>query len=115
MESPAPSTNAKLGSPEATTKPAAASLLADSPPPVTSAPKAPAAIGKRVEGPAAAGDFIVALARDLDRNVWVGTEDKGVLRGTPNGEWTQFTTQDGLGDDNGYAICCDRLGRVWVG
>ena len=38
-----------------------------------------ASIGKRVEGPAAAGDFIVALARDLDGNVWVGTEDKGVL------------------------------------
>lgn len=114
-ELPVPSANAKPGSLEVSAKPATASSLADSLPPVTSAPKVSAAIGKRVEGPAAAGNFIVALARDHDGNVWVGTEDKGVLRGTPNGEWTQFTTQDGLGDDNGYAICCDRLGRVWVG
>ena len=111
----APSVNAKSDSPEASTKSAGASPLADTKPPVTSVTKAPTVIGKRVEGPAAAGNFIMALARDLDGNVWVGTEDKGVLRGTPNGEWTQFTTQDGLGDDNGYAICCDRLGRVWVG
>ena len=111
----APSANAKPDSPEASTKSAGASPLGNSQPPIAAAPKAPAAIGKRVEGPAAAGDFIVALARDLDGNVRVGTEDKGVLRGTPNGEWTQFTTQDGLGDDHGYAICCDRLGRVWVG
>ena len=26
-----------------------------------------------------------------------------------------FTTDDGLGDDNGYAVACDRLGRIWVG
>ena len=72
-------------------------------------------IGTLVKGPEAVGDFVMALARDLAGNVWVGTEDRGVLRGTPEGVWTQFTTQDGLGDDNGYAICCDRLGRVWVG
>ena len=114
-ESHTPSDKAKPNRPEASTTPAALSPLADSQPRVTSAPKTPVAIGKRVDGPSAAGNFIVALARDLDGNVWVGTEDKGVLRGTPNGEWTQFTTQDGLGDDNGYALCCDRLGRIWVG
>ncbi len=28
---------------------------------------------------------------------------------------TQYTTRDGLGDNNGYALACDRKGRVWVG
>ena len=110
-----PSTSEKPNRSEASTKPAAASPVADAPPPVASAPKTPAGSGKRVDGPSAAGNFIVALARDLDGNVWVGTEDQGVLRGTPNGDWTQFTTKDDLGDDNGYALCCDRLGRIWVG
>ncbi len=29
--------------------------------------------------------------------------------------WRQFTIADGLGDNNGYAIACDKLGRIWVG
>ena len=75
----------------------------------------PKIVGMPVKGSEAAGNFIMALCHDLDGNVWVGTEDHGVLRGTPEGVWTQFTTKDGLGDDNAYAICCDRLGRVWAG
>ena len=51
--------------------------------------------------------------------LWIGTEDKGVWRfdaQAPTGKnWTQFTTKDGLGDDNAYAITVDVLGRVWVG
>lgn len=61
------------------------------------------------------GNFVMALCRDLDGNVWVGTEDNGVLRGAPDGKWTQFTTKDGLGDDFGYALGCDEQGRIWVG
>jgi len=62
------------------------------------------------------GEFIVSLASDKQGNVWVGTEDKGVFRyAPPTNQWTQFTTKDGLGDNNGYAICKDRLGRMWVG
>ncbi|MBY0527384.1 MAG: hypothetical protein K2R98_28570 [Gemmataceae bacterium] len=67
----------------------------------------------------ATGNFIVALAQDLQGNVWVGTEDKGVFRYEPKAsegkQWTQFTRKDGLGDDNAYAIAVDKLGRVWVG
>jgi hypothetical protein len=63
--------------------------------------------------------FIMALAEDKFGNVWIGTEDKGVFRYNPSADellqWTQFTTKDGLGDDNAYAIACDELGRVWVG
>jgi frataxin-like iron-binding protein CyaY len=67
----------------------------------------------------ATGNFIVALAQDLQGNIWVGTEDKGVFRYDPKAaegnQWTQFNSKNGLGDDNAYAIACDKLGRVWVG
>ncbi len=62
------------------------------------------------------GAFIVALASGGRGEVWAGTEDNGVWRYQPrDGKWTQFTTKDGLGDDNGYALALDRRGRVWVG
>ncbi len=31
------------------------------------------------------------------------------------GEWKQFTTKDGLGDDYAYSVAVDQQGRVWVG
>lgn len=65
------------------------------------------------------GEFIVALAQDQRGSIWVGTEDKGVWCYTssamPGKKWRQYTTKDGLGDDNAYAITTDRMGRVWVG
>ena len=65
------------------------------------------------------GDFVVALARDAAGRLWVGTEGNGVWRHDPSAaagrQWTQFTSQDGLGDDNAYALACDKRGRVWVG
>ena len=46
------------------------------------------------------GEFIVSLAKDHQGNIWVGTEDLGVFRFSPNAEanqqWRQFTTKDGL-------------------
>jgi ligand-binding sensor domain-containing protein len=66
-----------------------------------------------------AGAFVVSLAQDHAGQVWVGTEDLGVFRYDPtaaeNAQWTEFTKRDGLGDDNAYALCVDRLNRVWVG
>ncbi len=63
--------------------------------------------------------FTTALARDNQGQIWVGTEDKGVWRynaaAPENQRWKQFTTRDGLGDDNGYALAVDKRGRVWVG
>ena len=85
------------------------------------------------------GQFVMALCRDLDGNLWAGTEDTGVWRYSPAAEegkrWAQFTrastggapepygptvtayTPDEfvLGDDNGYALACDKLGRIWAG
>ena len=71
--------------------------------------------GTKVDGSAAAGNFVTALCRDVNGNIWVGTEDKGILRGTPDGHWTKFTTTDGLGDESCYALCCDQVGRIWAG
>jgi hypothetical protein len=85
------------------------------------------------------GKFIMALCQDLDGNLWVGTEDTGVWRFSPNAEngrrWAQFARErtngkpepagptlpaqsadaDCLGDNVAYALACDKLGRVWVG
>ena len=65
------------------------------------------------------GKFIMSLARSSDGKVWVGTEGQGVWRfdskATPGGQWTQFTTADGLGDDYAYSVAVDKRGRVWVG
>src|SRR4029077_19578052 len=66
--------------------------------------------------PPTAPQFIMALARDAQGNVWAGCEDQGVWKmDAVTSRWQQFTTAAGLGDDNGYALACDRLGRVWVG
>jgi len=64
-----------------------------------------------------AGKFITALERDDRGRVWIGTEDEGVLVCDPagDGKLRQFTTTDGLGDDNAYALACDGQGRVWAG
>ena len=80
-------------------------------------PPAPAEIPERsLNCPA---KFIVSLASDLKGNLWVGTEDSGVYRYTADtagsGQWQQFTTRDGLGDNNAYAITCDKQGRIWIG
>jgi hypothetical protein len=58
------------------------------------------------------------MAQDIYGDIWVGTEDLGLFRchKDNSGEhWLNFTTKDGLGDNNGYAICCDKQGRIWVG
>ena len=63
--------------------------------------------------------FVMSLCRDLQGRLWVGCEDSGVWCFDPSlpraKQWRQYTTKDGLGDDNGYAVACDRLGRVWCG
>jgi sugar lactone lactonase YvrE len=63
--------------------------------------------------------FITAMCVDLSGNLWIGTEGDGIQRFEPSAarlhEWTQFTTNDGLGDNNAYALVCDHSGRLWVG
>ncbi len=63
--------------------------------------------------------FIVSMCRDNVGNIWVGTEDRGVYRYNPSApagnRWKQFTTANGLGDNNAYALICDKQGRIWAG
>jgi len=65
------------------------------------------------------GAFVTCLAADREGQIWVGTEDQGVWRydatAAVDRAWTHFTTDNGLGDDNAYAIAVDSLDRVWVG
>ena len=82
------------------------------------------------------GGFVMSMCMDLHGCIWVGLEEDapgdygptppagivqtgGVWRYDPlqqeGWRWTHFTTKDGLGDDNAYAIACDHLGRIWVG
>ncbi|MDR1484382.1 MAG: hypothetical protein LBT09_06125 [Planctomycetaceae bacterium] len=59
--------------------------------------------------------FIVALIHDGQGGAWIGTEDEGVFHCDVDNKISQFTTKNGLGDDNGYALAIDKLGRLWVG
>src|ERR1700733_10801263 len=68
-------------------------------------------VAKR-EGP----QFAMAVLIDHNGNAWVGSEDEGIWeRDAIAGKWRQFAVRDGLGDNNGYAMAEDRLGRIWVG
>ena len=65
------------------------------------------------------GAFVMSLAPDHSGRVWAGTEGNGVWcfdpRAPQDTTWRHFTVQDGLGDDNAYAIAVDADNRVWVG
>jgi ligand-binding sensor domain-containing protein len=59
--------------------------------------------------------FIFAIISDGGNGAWIGTEDEGVFHYNANGKITQYTTKNGLGDNNAYALAIDKLGRLWVG
>ncbi len=62
------------------------------------------------------GGFPVCLAADSSGNIWVGTEGNGLWKyDIAMKAWTQFTTNDGLGDDCVYALAFDQQKRLWAG
>jgi len=67
----------------------------------------------------AQGQFITALCPGPRGTVWIGTEDQGVWQYNPSAptgkQYTYYTTQDGLGDNNAYALAVDKAGRLWAG
>ena len=70
--------------------------------------------------PEDAGAVVMSLAAGPDGTVWVGSEDRGILRFTPSadgggGTWRRFSLPHGLGDPNAYALAVDPKGRVWAG
>ncbi|MCH5291369.1 MAG: hypothetical protein J1D88_06405 [Treponema sp.] len=56
-----------------------------------------------------------SLHHDSGRNIWVGTNDEGLVRISPAGEVAVFTMDDGLPSNSVRAISEDLSGNVWVG
>jgi len=67
----------------------------------------------------AQGQFITSLCPGTRGTVWIGTEDQGVWQYNPAApagkQFAHYTQIDGLGDDNAYALVCDKAGRLWAG
>ena len=57
---------------------------------------------------------IYSLAEDEDRNLWIGTYNQGITR-YRKGEWTTYTTQDGLVNNRSVTVLPDGDGGLWVG
>jgi ligand-binding sensor domain-containing protein/two-component sensor histidine kinase len=57
---------------------------------------------------------IQALLEDHDGNLWIGTEGGGLYRHR-NGEFTLFSTENGLTNNRVWALRESRDGAVWVG
>jgi hypothetical protein len=53
------------------------------------------------------------LSIDLQDRVWAATQRGAYVYS--GGQWTHYTTADGLADDAVYAVCADAWGRVWFG
>jgi len=88
-------------------------------PPPPAAPPAPILTTSLPWDAGKQGQFVESLAQDRQGRIWVATEDNGVWRydpASPAGQrWTQFTTKDGLGSDDVYALLVDQQNRVWAG
>lgn len=71
------------------------------------------------ENPLDKGGYVTAALVDADGGIWFGVEDQGVFHFDPSAsfssQWLHFTTNQGLGDNNGYALASDMNGRLWVG
>src|SRR6185436_10111210 len=59
-------------------------------------------------------EFLYALARDSEGNLWIGTSAGGVVR-LKNGVFAPFGTREGLSHDVAYPVYEDARGRVLVG
>ena len=64
--------------------------------------------------PALKSNTIWALRPDRAGNLWIGTVTGGLVR-YRDGQFTQFTTRDGLASDIVYTLEEDRTGAVWIG
>ena len=64
--------------------------------------------------PALRTNVIWALHPDRAGNLWIGTVTGGLVR-YRDGEFTAFTTRDGLASDIVYTLEEDRAGALWIG
>ncbi len=55
-----------------------------------------------------------AIAEGLDGSLWVGTHGGGLIR-LKDGEWTRYTTREGLLDNRLWELERGRDGSLWIG
>lgn len=64
--------------------------------------------------PALSSDSVSVLHEDRAGDLWIGTDDGGVMR-YRDGEFQSFGAEQGLTESEVRAICEDREGKLWVG
>ena len=64
--------------------------------------------------PGLSSDGICLLHEDSLGDLWIGTDDGGVIR-YREGEFQAFGVAQGLTESEVHAVCEDRDGRLWVG
>ncbi len=64
--------------------------------------------------PAMKSNSVSALAETSDGSLWLGTSGGGLTR-RRNGEWTTYTTKNGLASDSVTSLLEDREGSLWIG
>ena len=62
-------------------------------------------------------DFLTArtIFQDSNKDIWIGSNDEGVICLKRNGTIEKFTVQDGLPNNSIRAFCEDKNGYIWVG
>jgi signal transduction histidine kinase/ligand-binding sensor domain-containing protein len=59
-------------------------------------------------------EVVVALSRDDDDGLWIGTMARGLFR-LKNEQFTRYSTTDGLPDNAIHSIANDGEGNLWLG
>ena len=62
-------------------------------------------------------DFISArtMFQDSRKNIWIGSNDEGLLCLCNDGKVLKFTVKDGIPNNSIRAICEDKNNYMWVG
>jgi ligand-binding sensor domain-containing protein/serine phosphatase RsbU (regulator of sigma subunit) len=66
------------------------------------------------EIPELKGTIVLSIAQDASGAMWFATPNKGLFRYS-NGQYTQYTTAQGLPSDNIRALFLDSRNNLWVG
>src|SRR5262245_4409682 len=64
--------------------------------------------------PTLSSDAVYVLCEDRSGNLWIGTDDGGIIR-YRDGEFVSFGPEQGMTQTEVRSICQDRDGTLWVG
>src|SRR5687767_11737837 len=64
--------------------------------------------------PSLSSDSVAVLCEDRSGNLWIGTDDGGIIR-YHDGQFVSFGAQQGLTESDVRTICEDHEGTLWVG